>query len=1421
MQKISPIKKLAYQLVTGALILGLIGSPLISIFAYDWRPARAAASILTISEVVYDPGGNEPDGEWIEIYNLTRFSVDLAVYKLGDSIIQGDTEGMMRFPDGSWIAPGDTIIVANTATAFFAAYGLNPDYEMIPSDPSVPDMLPAGWSIGSLELANEGDDLQLLDGMNIRVDEVSWGISNTWFDPPVGGVPEGHSIERYPVQRETDSNIDWRDQSSPDPNHVRLDQITVYNPADSGAGSLRQAVLEAADGAIITFDPAVFPPSSPTTIQLVTALPVLTPTLTIDGSNSQVIVNGSITPANTDGLVIEADGCTVSGLIIQNFPANGIRIMSGVQVSFIGGDRSIGEGPLGQGNMISANGASGILISSNSHEHHILGNNIGVDLAGLSDRGNKGNGILIEDGVTNVKIGGVDLVNNENLRNIISGNEQSGIVIGGATTTNNMVQNNYIGSNLRGSYAIPNGWHGIELTNSAHDNLIGGNRMSGEGNLLSGNFNHGLIISVGAHENKIYGNLIGPDASGMHALGYQLNGGIDVTDGAYLNEIGSSLPGEGNVISGNGWDGIALLSSENDTYANQIIGNLIGLAVDGETPLPNQGDGILSILYVNGTRIEENTIGANQNNGIRLSGISDSEAIIIHNRIGVNINATLAVSNGGYGIQIEHGAHGHTIQDNTIVSSQQGGILIAALGEQAPYSNTISNNYIGTDSSGSLFLGNQGPGILITDTARDNTIGPDNLVAYNQGHGIWVTSCDGNTLTQNQVYDNTGRDIESLCLPPPEFLTITFGEINTRTLTVTGQTSAGYATIEFFTSNAADWRTYANSTQADASGVFTFTWPEGLTGTNLTATSTDPDGNTSGLAIPQRLGWTFLLYLNGDNNLDSYVADVVNGLVQAGPSPRANVLALVDYSTNTLPYSGTALYNLSDGSAITLPLPLTLTTETNMGDGQALANFIQWGRSAYPSHHTLLVILDHGGGWAPDVSTSQVLGPKPIHRRTYMAGVSGLSWDYTNSYDYLTSQEIRQILSDTTDNGADPLDVVFYDVCLMGMLEVAYQIKDYASFFASSQNLSWAPAGLDNRYVYMVQNLPVDASARNVAELIVQAYSETTPQSEHPFAVSAVQLSALTGLATAVDQLAMALSQTLTSPQQAELLWQAYQQSQKYDYDSDLSLENNQDGFLDLYDLATNILVTYSDPGIRLAAQEILGLLDNDTVIVSAAHQSGAPWTTPDETWDFDNAHGLSIYFPLGEDQEFTITDTLITTPTEVITYHIPLRSLYTPDQLFFLQDTSWESLISAYYAITETLVPTISPSGPVGDLLIPDITAPQSRLILPPGSYGLGDTIEVSWTTTETQSGLADTTLWYRSSDLANWEISAIIPAEQGSSAQFTLPYICQVELAVTGEDQAGNREQPGGQNMALLIFDTCNRTFLPVIQHPGQLLR
>lgn len=75
-----------------------------------------------------------------------------------------------------------------------------------------------------------------------------------------------------------------------------------------------------------------------------------------------------------------------------------------------------------------------------------------------------------------------------------------------------------------------------------------------------------------------------------------------------------------------------------------------------------------------------------------------------------------------------------------------------------------------------------------------------------------------------------------------------------------------------------------------------------------------------------------------------------------------------------------------------------------------------------------MIIEDHGGGW------------------------KGVSWD-DKPNDRLTMAELHQAIGDATKDGAEKLDVIAMDACLMGQLEVAYEIKDYSDFFVGSAEI--------------------------------------------------------------------------------------------------------------------------------------------------------------------------------------------------------------------------------------------------------------------------------------------------------------------------------------------------------------------------------
>jgi hypothetical protein len=189
----------------------------------DQPAPTPAIPIPLITEVLYNPTGYEPQGEWVELYNAGGVTLDLYGYKIGDQSTPGCCEGMLAFPANATLRPGQVIVIANQASVFRSTYGFSPDYEMESSDPAVPVLSRYTiWAERGVELTNTGDELLLLDGSNELVDSLSWGSSTFAFNPAISSVPEGYSLERYPPYVDTDSASDWRKQSVPHPAVVDL-----------------------------------------------------------------------------------------------------------------------------------------------------------------------------------------------------------------------------------------------------------------------------------------------------------------------------------------------------------------------------------------------------------------------------------------------------------------------------------------------------------------------------------------------------------------------------------------------------------------------------------------------------------------------------------------------------------------------------------------------------------------------------------------------------------------------------------------------------------------------------------------------------------------------------------------------------------------------------------------------------------------------------------------------------------------------------------------------------------------------------------------------------------------------------------------------------------------------------------------------
>ncbi len=160
-------------------------------------------------------------------------------------------------------------------------------------------------------------------------------------------------------------------------------------------------------------------------------------------------------------------------------------------------------------NVISGNNMSGVIsvYTSAAHNNVILGNYIGTNAAGSGKIGNGVNGVQINGGASNwIK----RLAGKWHRGNVISGNTTDGVLIVNSGSTLNVVQGNYIGTDVSGTQRLGNGRYGIEI--SQPNNVIGGKGSAG--NVVSANGVGGIVLYLSsAYGNRVQGNYIGTDAA--------------------------------------------------------------------------------------------------------------------------------------------------------------------------------------------------------------------------------------------------------------------------------------------------------------------------------------------------------------------------------------------------------------------------------------------------------------------------------------------------------------------------------------------------------------------------------------------------------------------------------------------------------------------------------------------------------------------------------------------------------------------------------------------------------------------------------------------------------------------------------------------------------------------------------------------
>jgi uncharacterized delta-60 repeat protein len=332
-----------------------------------------------------------------------------------------------------------------------------------------------------------------------------------------------------------------------------------------------------------------------------------------DAQEGNLISGNTLNGINISGIGVDENsirgnkiGVNVSGDNVLGNLKHGISINAG-SFNLIGGASTNAANLIGGNNI-------GISLSSSSN-NKIQGNYIGTDIAGTTNLGNLTRGISIVGGSNNTIGTDLDGTNDTTEGNLISGNDQLGILLWGST--GNSIRGNKIGVDASATTTLQNGAIGIQLSNNSSNNTIGGT-TDNAANIIGGTSSTGIFIGdPGSTGNIVQGNYIGTDTSGTINLGSAV--GLRLANGANGNLIGGTQAGAGNTIAFNQNHGIII--KDDTTINNALLGNRIyghsdiaidladnGVTVndlnDGDTgPNALQNFPILSSATTNGTNI--------------------------------------------------------------------------------------------------------------------------------------------------------------------------------------------------------------------------------------------------------------------------------------------------------------------------------------------------------------------------------------------------------------------------------------------------------------------------------------------------------------------------------------------------------------------------------------------------------------------------------------------------------------------------------------------------------------------------------------------------------------------------------------------------------------------------------------------------
>ncbi len=343
--------------------------------------------------------------------------------------------------------------------------------------------------------------------------------------------------------------------------------------------------------------------------------------------------------------------------------------------------------------------------------------------------------------------------------------------------------------------------------------------------------------------------------------------------------------------------------------------------------------------------------------------------------------------------------------------------------------------------------------------------------------------------------------------------------------------------------------------------------------------------------------WTFLVYMDGDNNLEPVGIDNFLAMAQVGSTSQVNVVVQFDRAVgNDARYgdwTDTKRFLVQRGMTPDPVNALANLTEVDMADPASLVAFATWGIAAYPARHVFLDVWDHGLGWM------------------------GVLTD-ASSGRYMTTPELAGALAQIKAALGRNVDVVGNDACRM-TLEIMYELRPYVDYLVGSEKdeplEGWPYDALLETVTADPSMTPVEVGT-SLAAAYVASYRDSVPQGSYSVTLALVSAAALPALVRTFADFVAELNASV--PLRQAQVMQARLATERYEKNG---LAGGDD--FDLYHFAENAASLVGNPRISLLAGDLEAAIGNAVL-------ANAVWDHPDPLNQVHarHAHGLSIWFP-------------------------------------------------------------------------------------------------------------------------------------------------------------------------------------------------